>query len=96
MIKDQCEILDSLSHSEIFSCGAKHGRTQQQYDHFKANESTRKDTITFREGGKKMTFSEMLKSPSDGLKNKLGGKSVKDVRTSVLSASMVKDRSLDQ
>ena len=42
-MKDQFEILSIPQYIVKKNCsrGAKHGRTQEQYDHFKANESTR-------------------------------------------------------
>ena len=95
------------------SRGAKHGRSQEQYEHFNANESTRHvrkkhfPSMTDRWHG--VQSKRILKSPSDGPKNVANiwtrscqlisrtqpqGMSVRDLRTILLSASMVKDRSL--
>ena len=54
-IKDQFEILSIFWYivKKNYSRGAKHGRSQEQYGHFKANESTRH--------AKKKTFSLLRK-----------------------------------
>ena len=71
----------------------------------------RKDMIPLRSGSKAANYTEILSPPSDGPKNivnlwirswqlishtQLRGKSVSDMRTTFLSASMVKGRNLDQ
>ena len=97
------------------SQGAKHGRTKEQYDHFKANESMRhakkKRYDPLRLDSKATNYTEIPSSPSDGPKNIVNiwirswqlishtqrrGKSVSDMRTVILSASMVQGRNLDQ
>ena len=107
--KEQFEVL-SIPHDIVkknYSRGAKHGPSQEQYDHFKANESTRhakkknNSSITERFQKDELYRNSQLaigfRSWRLVSRTRLRGKSVSDMRTiPFFLASMVKVRGLNQ